>query len=156
MFAYCRNNPVCRKDVTGTTDVALPDDGTELLDEEKSYEGGKIDSVNSSSNGGQTSGSQNSPAPKGGNNFNTGNSTGVGHAPKQGACGSTYTQISSDGKGKIVSTTTYGEYDRPATRIDYMGRDHGVGLPHIHTMSWGYYNGDIRLINETVTACIMG
>ena len=42
MFAYCRNNPVCRKDITGTTDVALPEDGTDLLDEEKSFEGAKI------------------------------------------------------------------------------------------------------------------
>ena len=49
MFAYCRNNPVCRKDITGTTDVACADDGTDLLDEEKSFNGGKISNGNSNS-----------------------------------------------------------------------------------------------------------
>ena len=49
MFAYCRNNPVCRKDVSGTTDEATPDDGTDLLDEEKTFEGGRVG--NNSSNG---------------------------------------------------------------------------------------------------------
>ena len=42
MFAYCRNNPVHRKDTLGTTDVATPDDDTNLLDDEKTYEGGNM------------------------------------------------------------------------------------------------------------------
>ena len=48
MFAYCRNNPVSRKDITGTTDVALLEDGTNLLDEEKSFDGGQINNNSSS------------------------------------------------------------------------------------------------------------
>ena len=57
MFAYCRNNPVCRKDITGTTDVALLEDGTNLLDEERSFEGGKT------SNGGSGGGGVGSGQP---------------------------------------------------------------------------------------------
>lgn len=50
MFAYCRNNPVCRKDISGTTEVALVDDNTDLLDEKKTFEGGHMG--NSDANGG--------------------------------------------------------------------------------------------------------
>ena len=62
MFAYCRNNPVCRRDVSGATDEKCYDDGTNLLHEEKSYEGGKISTGDSSGSGGN-SGPQ---APSGG------------------------------------------------------------------------------------------
>ena len=48
MFAYCRNNPVCRKDITGTTDVALLEDGTNLLNEEKCFDGAQINNGGSS------------------------------------------------------------------------------------------------------------
>ena len=154
MFAYCRNNPVCRKDITGTTDVATPDDGTELLDEEKTFNGGTTSTGGFGGNGSKISGGQSSPSPNTGNGYNTGHSIGTGHAPKQGASGSTYTQISSDGKGQTVSVTTYGAYDRPFTRVDYQGRDHNVGLPHIHRFGWGYYNGGIRRTGETVVPYI--
>jgi len=43
MFAYCRNNPVCRKDIPGTTDVDVFDDGdSNLLDDDKGINGGKM------------------------------------------------------------------------------------------------------------------
>ena len=42
MFAYCRNNPTCRKDSSGTTEVAGPDDKPELVDDDKTIAGGKM------------------------------------------------------------------------------------------------------------------
>ena len=43
MFAYCRNNPVCRKDILGSTDEELFEpNGNILTDEEKTFEGGRI------------------------------------------------------------------------------------------------------------------
>ena len=43
MFAYCRNNPVRRKDIPGTTDVECFDpNGNILTDEEKTFEGGHM------------------------------------------------------------------------------------------------------------------
>lgn len=53
MFSYCRNNPASRKDTLGTTDQANPDDNTDLLDEKKEYEGGKV--INSDSGGASVS-----------------------------------------------------------------------------------------------------
>ena len=41
MFAYCRNNPVCRRDSSGTTEVATPDDDPDLIDDDKTIAGGK-------------------------------------------------------------------------------------------------------------------
>ena len=42
MFAYCRNNPVCRKDISGTTDVECHDDASNPLDDKKELTGGKM------------------------------------------------------------------------------------------------------------------
>ena len=42
MFAYCRNNPVCRKDISGTTDVEILDDDSSLLDHDKVFSGGQM------------------------------------------------------------------------------------------------------------------
>ena len=53
MFAYCRNNPVCRKDIPGTTDEAIADDDSNLLHDEKSYEGGQM---NNGGSGGKVGG----------------------------------------------------------------------------------------------------
>ena len=51
MFAYCRNNPVCRKDIPGTTDVDIFDDGdSNLLDDDKEISGGKISNGSGSAN----------------------------------------------------------------------------------------------------------
>ena len=51
MFAYCRNNPVCRKDIPGTTDVDIFDDGdSNLLDDDKEISGGKISNGGGSAN----------------------------------------------------------------------------------------------------------
>ena len=41
MFAYCRNNPTYRKDSSGTAEVSLKDDDPDLIDEDKSFAGGK-------------------------------------------------------------------------------------------------------------------
>ena len=61
MFAYCRNNPVCRRDISGATDEKCYDDGTNLLHEEKSYEGGKISTGDSGGNGNQQGAGRTSP-----------------------------------------------------------------------------------------------
>ena len=51
MFAYCLNNPVCRKDIPGTTSVDILDDGdSNLLDNDRSIAGSKM------SNGGSSGG----------------------------------------------------------------------------------------------------
>ena len=43
MFAYCRNNPVCRKDISGTTSVDIFDsDGNPLTDDDQRIDGGKM------------------------------------------------------------------------------------------------------------------
>lgn len=68
---------------------------------------------------------------------------GYGRAPKQGVPDSTYTQLSSDGKNTVVSQTMYNEYGVPGYRVDYQGRDHGVGLPHVHEYSWGIRDGRV-------------
>ena len=44
MFAYCRNTPTRRKDSSGTSEVALPDDNPDLMNEDKSVAGGKTSS----------------------------------------------------------------------------------------------------------------
>ena len=150
LFAYCLNNPVSRNDNRGTTSVDIFDNELDPTDDDKEFGNGNKGDRGSGENGSKISGSQGSPSPNTGNGYNTGHSVGTGQAPKQGASGSTYTQISSDGKGQTVSVTTYGAYDRPFTRVDYLGRDHHVGLPHVHRFDWGFYNGGIRQIGETV------
>lgn len=40
MFAYCLNNPVCRKDIPGTTSVEIFGDGdSNILDDDKTFSG---------------------------------------------------------------------------------------------------------------------
>ena len=139
MFAYCRNNPVRRVDITGLYDVDC--DSVDSSDDEIVHEEGYLGGGNKTNN----SGSQNTPSASSDNALsgagnNWGNSSGYGKAPTQGTPGTTYTQLSSDGKNEIVSVTTYGEYGAPSQRIDYRGRDHGKGLPHIHVYSWTMRN----------------
>ena len=50
MFAYCRNNPVCRKDISGATDVECYDDASDPLNDKEELTGGKMG--NNGSNGG--------------------------------------------------------------------------------------------------------
>ena len=82
--------------------------------------------------------------------YNKGDTTGYGEAPKKGDPGSTYTQISSDGKNQIVSQTTYNNYRVPGQRIDFIGRSHdGIPTPHVHSFSYilikgvAYRNGNV-------------
>ena len=43
MFAYCLNNPVCRKDISGTTSVEIFDpDGNPLRDDDREFAGGRM------------------------------------------------------------------------------------------------------------------
>jgi hypothetical protein len=50
MFAYCLNNPVCRKEITGaySADLFNPED-VDHTDDNKEFDGGEAPSVNSSS-----------------------------------------------------------------------------------------------------------
>ena len=143
MFAYCRNNPVCRVDITGMMDMSCLDDEHDkdlFPDDDIGY-------VNSgtTSNGSQTSGSHITVGI-------SGNSWGYSQAPKQGIPGYTYTQVSSDGRNIIVSHTTYNEHGLPGTRVDYVGRSHSVGLPHIHRYSYNAIGGKIFRSGEIVEA----
>ena len=58
MFAYCRNNPVCRRDSSGTTEVATPDDDPDLIDDDKSIAGGKTSGGGGAGRAGTRSGSK--------------------------------------------------------------------------------------------------
>ena len=50
MFAYCRNNPVCRRDIPGTTDEECYEpNGNLLTEDDKSIEGGKMGNTGSNS-----------------------------------------------------------------------------------------------------------
>lgn len=83
-------------------------------------------------------------------NYNHGDSVGTSKAPKQGDPGSTYTQISSDGKNTVCSQTTYNEYCMPGTRVDYNHTHGSIGAPHIHVFSYADINGTIRRTKETI------
>ncbi len=133
MFAYCRNNPVRRIDVAGTDDEDCFDDETKI-DLTPRFDGGSI---------GGSSGPESSAG--------TGGSwSGTGMAPKTGQPGSTYYQYSSDGKNTLVSETYYNEHGLPGYHIDYAGRDHHIGLPHMHRYSYNYYNGELHRDNEDI------
>ena len=67
MFAYCRNNPVRRRDVSGTTDAEIFDDDSNLLDDDKLIHGGTV------SNGG-TGGNSSLSGGTGGNSSLSGGS----------------------------------------------------------------------------------
>ena len=69
MFAYCRNNPVCRKDISGTTDVEIFDDDSNLLDDDEVIHGGKMSNGGSGEGGGSSSNT--SPAQTGSSNAQT-------------------------------------------------------------------------------------
>ena len=82
--------------------------------------------------------------------YNHGDSVGTSKAPKQGDPGSTYTQISSDGKNTVCSQTTYNEYCMPGTRVDYNHTHGSIGAPHAHIFSYADINGTIRRTNEII------
>ena len=137
MFAYCRNNPVCRIDAAGTEDYDCIDD--QPLDQEDILKAGEGGGGTSSRTGGIANGIN--------------NSTGYGRAPKQSYPGSTYTQQSSDGKNSVISQTTYNQYGLPEQRIDYSGHSHGsVGSPHVHVFSYIVREGSIFRNGERIYA----
>ena len=65
MFAYCRNNPICRRDISGTADVEIFDDDPDLLDDDKVFAGGKTGGksglLGKGFDGGHKSGSSSTP-----------------------------------------------------------------------------------------------
>ena len=83
--------------------------------------------------------------------YNHGDSVGTSKAPKQGDNGSTYTQISSDGRRTVCSQTTYNEYCMPGTRVDYNHTHGSVGAPHVHTFFYADIDGTIRRIDEIIS-----
>ena len=151
MFAYCLNNPVCRKDIPGTTSVECKEDDGDLTDNDKDIAGGNMSngtpankpvSAGTGDRGTDTSGvgGGDSPVPS----LNPADpayngEVGPSKAPPTSPTGTVYTQVSSDGKNTIVSQTVYGEHNMPAYRIDY-NHSHGeIGPPHIHYFF--LYNG---------------
>ena len=142
MFAYCRNGPVFRIDISGTLDVECDDNNDGL--------------INNQIGDGRSGGTVSPDTTGATSNFSL-HTSGPGQAPKQGASGSIYTQYSSDGQSNIVSQTTYNEYGLPGQRIDYSGRDHHVGLPHIHTFSYRVKlsTGEVVRCGEDIQLYIM-
>ena len=51
MFAYCLNNPVCRKDILGETSVECKQDDGNPTDDDKDIHGGNMGNSNSVGNG---------------------------------------------------------------------------------------------------------
>ena len=115
MFAYCRNNPVCRIDISGRKDMECTDiDGNPSIDEEDIVGGssstgaGAPAGTSTSSGGGNSGGSQayagqpSPPAPGGGNATVDGNPNGakteVHHIVEQcQATKSGFSRVSIDG-----------------------------------------------------------
>ena len=145
MFAYCRNNPVKRIDVSGWYDLdcVSVDSADDELVREEAYLGGGTTTSDARSGGCKSIPGNNPCDPVAEIVENVGSTSGTGRAPSQGAPGTTYTQYSSDGKNTVVSQTTYGEYGAPALRMDYQGHDHHKGLPHLHVFLWGMRNGKV-------------
>lgn len=83
-------------------------------------------------------------------NYNARDNIGTSRAPKQGYPDSTYTQISSDNKGTIVSQTTYNEYHMPGQRIDYLHSHGAIKGPHVHRYSYVVINGNVYQNGKTV------
>ena len=154
MFAYCRNNPVCRVDISGTEDaVAYSDE--ELLssqDLEQLTSGGGSSYGGSSGQCGVMGGSNAS------HNSNQDDSIlpleyYIGKkAPKFADPNSEYTNYSyNDYTGKFEKSTAYYDFaGRQVYRIDWTnhGRsDHGN--PHFHVIYYDniYPNGIERRLN---------
>ena len=169
MFAYCRNNPVCRVDISGNADEEADlDDETKDELFHQPMGGGQTSTEptigTSSGPGAGTGGGYGTSTGTTGGTFSgvytsggagtgtTTNTVGTGKAPSHGTPGSTYTQLSSDGKGTVISETTYNEYSQRGQRIDWVGRSHGVGLPHIHKYNYGYIDGVLRRTGEHTEA----
>lgn len=87
MFAYCRNNPVRRRDVSGTTDEEIFGDDSNLLDDDKLIHGGTAKNGNPSANNGFSgNGGANGHS---GHSENSGNPTSYAYSPTSGGGGST-------------------------------------------------------------------
>ena len=158
MFAYCRNNPISRKDAMGTDDVCVTDvndDDNPLNDVGTYYRPGGATATGG--NGGSTTGGNTGGNTTGGN---AGNTTSVGgtqdsllpnsfyskHAPKQSTPNSSYTNYTYNyHTGKFEKSTAYYDYaGRQCIRIDWT--NHGYsdhGNPHVHytIYNWLYRDG---------------
>ena len=66
MFVYCRNNAVRRKDVSGTTDVDIFDDDSNLLDDDELIHGGTTGGGGGTGGSGGPAGNSSPHAPSGG------------------------------------------------------------------------------------------
>lgn len=152
MFAYCRNNPVYRKDISGTTDVEIFDDDSNLLDDDKVINGGKLGNGTSGGNkfgrdfgenpgkpGGQTMPNRQGSQPITDGKTFLPDDFYSKHAPKQSTPNSSHTQY------KYNNHT--GEYERSTVCYDFAGRqiiridwtNHGYsdhGNPHVHITTY--------------------
>ena len=54
MFAYCRNNPVSRKDISGTTSVDIFDNELDLTDDDKKFGTGRTSNGGTNGSGGNS------------------------------------------------------------------------------------------------------
>ena len=171
MFAYCLNNPVCRKDVLGTISVEIFDSNGNNIPDEKEYgghggtgangvyggngsPGGNGGHVGNSGSGGSSGSGPSSPISS--SNAGANCQTGYGKAPPQAPPGTVYTQISSDGNNTVVSRTLYNEYSMPEFRIDYGGHTHGeISGVHMHQFSVYVGPNGIFLNKGPVVQCMI-
>ena len=117
MFAYCRNNPVRRKDVSGTTAVEIFDDDASLVDGDKEIDGTKI------GGGGGAGGNGSKTNPYTGGSYSSGQ-----YYPNTPGSNPQYTPP--NGGGGVTSSTTVG-----SVQVDF---DHGGR--HIDTSKINYYD----------------
>ena len=155
MFAYCRNNPVRRVDISGAADADCFDDGEILssdeLEDRRGGGGGGYLLGNSSGDTTVSGNTQRTNNPLGsGNAPGSNNTSEYSRAPKQGVPGSTYIQISSDGTNTVRSSTTYNEYGMPGQRIDYDHSHGSIGAPHVHAFSYAVRENGIFRIGEEI------
>ena len=108
MFAYCGNNPVRRRDASGTTCEEIFGDESNLLDNDELIHGGTMKKGSSSGN--------NSPSGNGGRSFANGSSRGATPSASQG--------------GKVSSNSVAMDpSDALDTAIDYLGPGYAEAYP---------------------------
>jgi len=163
MFAYCRNNPVSRKDISGTEDICVTDgdDENPMNDLGYSSGGGSAGGGNSSTgNGGacggpmgsghagsnakgshtipHTSKNQTAPGNKTQDTFLP-DSFYSKNAPKQSTPNSSRIHYKYNTKtGKLEKSTVYYDHaGRQTIRIDWTNHGYSIhGNPHVHITTY--------------------
>ena len=151
MFAYCRNNPARRRDIPGTTDVDIFDDGdANLLDDDKEISGGKMGNGSSSGSGGGTaSGSIGATSSSGSNGSGEGHS---GPSPSGDGTITTYRAMSTAEYNNTISSQKFS----PGPNSSEDGKF--FATTYEDATQWGkqmYANGDFKVMEATFSSTIL-